>query len=152
MNKILAMKFNWGTGIFIFLILFLMAAAVFIIFAVRQDVNLVHKNYYEKGVDYSEQMNVISRSSEYKNAIEIVNLDKYLVVDIKEYLSLKIDSGQIVLYRPSDSKRDVIIPVEKQSSKITIPKNNLIHGRYILKFYWYHEGLKFELDKPVNIQ
>ena len=59
------MKFNWGTGIFMFLALFLLASAAFIIFAVRQDVNLVHKDYYEKGVDYTEQMNVNSRSTEF---------------------------------------------------------------------------------------
>ena len=48
------MKFNWGTGIFTFIIIFLLLCVAFIIFAVRQGVNLVHDDYYEKGVDYSE--------------------------------------------------------------------------------------------------
>ena len=52
------MKFNWGTGILVFLILFLSASAVFIFFAMRQDVNLVHEDYYEQGVDYSAQMDI----------------------------------------------------------------------------------------------
>ena len=63
------MKFNWGTGILIFLILFLMAAAVFIGFAMRQDVNLVHEDYYEKGVDYERQMNAEARSVVYRDSV-----------------------------------------------------------------------------------
>ncbi len=55
------MKFTWGTGIFIFLILFLLAAAFFIGFAMRQDVNLVHEDYYERGVEYTEHMRTNSR-------------------------------------------------------------------------------------------
>ena len=65
------MKFNWGTGILIFLILFLLGSAAFIVFAFRQDVNLVHKDYYEKGVDYTQQMNTNSRSAEFENDVNV---------------------------------------------------------------------------------
>ncbi len=146
------MKFNWGTGIFIFLILFLLACTAFMIFAARQGVNLVHKDYYEKGVDYSEQMNVDARSVQYRDAFEIINTEKYLVVEIEKSLSLKIDSGNLILFRPSDSKKDVFKIVEKQTSKITFQKGDLVYGRYILKFYWYSDGLKYEVRRPVNVQ
>ncbi len=48
------MKFHWGTGILIFLILFLLAAGFFIAFAMRQERDLVHEDYYERGVDHSD--------------------------------------------------------------------------------------------------
>ncbi len=146
------MKFNWGTGIFIFLILFLLAAAGFIVFAFNQDVNLVHKDYYEKGVNYTEQMNVDARSVQYKNGFKISNTDKYLIVSLDEPLSAKIDSGSLILFRPSDSKYDIFMPVEKQATAIRFSKSVLISGRYILKFSWYSEGLKYEVDKPVSVQ
>lgn len=146
------MKFNWGTGILIFLILFLLACTAFMIFAARQGINLVHKNYYERGVNYTEQMAVDARSVSYKNAFSISNTDKFLVVEIEKSLSLKIDSGNLILFRPSDSKQDVFKTVEKQTSKITFQKGDLVHGRYILKFYWYSDGLKYEVHRPVNVQ
>ena len=83
------MKFNWGTGIFIFLALFLLGSAVFIIFAVRQDVNLVHKDYYEKGVDYTEQMNVNARSSEYKDNISVSTQGDFLQLTIENSYLIK---------------------------------------------------------------
>lgn len=146
------MKFNWGTGILIFLILFLAACAVFITFAMRQDVNLVHKDYYEKGVDYTEQMNVNTRSLPFKNDFKVTNQNDFLVVDIEESLSVKIDSGKVLMFRPSNSKQDILFDLKANSSSITLPKENLITGRYILKIYWYSNGLKYEIDRDVNVE
>jgi hypothetical protein len=146
------MKFNWGTGIVIFLILFLAACATFIIFAMRQDVNLVHKDYYEKGVDYSAEMNVNSRSAHFSSKIQVGSNDEYLLISFEEPLAANIDSGKVLFYRPSNSKQDVIFPMVFSDNNIKIPKENLISGRYILKLSWYSDGLKYEIDKEVNIQ
>lgn len=146
------MKFNWGTGIFIFLILFVAGGIGFVIFTLQFDVNLVHKDYYEKGVDYSEQMRIDVRSATFNNAIQINSDNKFLVMNIEESLSAKIDSGHVLLFRPSDSKRDINIQVEKNSSSISFSKNDLIKGRYILIFSWYSDGIKYEIDRQVNIQ
>ena len=68
------MKFNWGTGILLFLILFLIAAGIFIAFAMRQSVDLVHEDYYERGVDHTSQMEVEKRSAPYQQAIHAIQL------------------------------------------------------------------------------
>ena len=146
------MKWNWGTGIFIFLVLFLMACAAFIIFAMQQDVNLVHKDYYEKGVNYSEQMNVNARSKQYFNSIQTQLQNEYLRIDFEPSLAAKIDSGNVLLYRPSNSKQDIYLPLSLSDNSIFISKSKLVAGRYILKLNWYSGGLKYEIDKPVNIQ
>ena len=146
------MKFDWGTGIFIFLALFLLGSAAFIVFAFRQDVNLVHKDYYEKGVDYTEQMKVNARSVPYKDNFSVLLQDDFLKLAIEESLAAKIDSGSVLLFRPSNSKKDVTIPIKKSIKLVQIPKSDLIHGRYILKILWFSDGLKYEIDQPVNIQ
>jgi hypothetical protein len=146
------MKFNWGTGILLFLILFLAACAVFITFAFRQDVNLVHKDYYEKGVDYTEQMNVNARSLPFKNDFKIINQKDFLVVNIEESISTKIDSGKVLMFRPSNSKQDIWYELKSNTGILNLPKENLVSGRYILKIYWYSNGLKYEIDQDVNVE
>jgi len=146
------MKFNWGTGILIFLILFLLACAAFIIFAMRQDVNLVHKDYYEKGVDHTDKMNVDARSTQFGDKIQIDYTNEYLLIRFEESMVASIDSGKVLLYRPSSSKQDALFPMIFSENVIKIPKENLISGRYILKLSWYSEGLKYDIDKPVNFQ
>lgn len=145
------MKFNWGTGIFVFLTLFLLAASAFIIFAFKQNVNLVHKDYYQKGVDYTEQMNIDARSAKYLNSIQTYMADDYLVIDFDESLTIDTDSVNALFFRPSDSKRDVIFLLDHADNKLKIPKQSLISGRYILKVYWYSGGLKYAVEKTVNI-
>ncbi len=146
------MKINWGTGILLFMILFLMAAGGFIYFAAQQGINLVHKDYYEKGVDYTQRMETDARSVRYRNAFKISNSANAFVVNVEKSVSDKIDSGSVILFRPSDSGKDIQMTVKPKTSEIRFPKKNLIHGRYILKFSWYSEGLKYEIDRPVNVQ
>jgi hypothetical protein len=145
------MKFHWGTGILIFLILFLLACGLFIAFAMRQEVSLVHEDYYEKGVDHSQQMMVEARSAQFKNDIGTRFRESALLIDIKSSLSARMDSAHFHLYRPSDSTYDIESPFEAGDSPFIIPGEELISGRYILKVYWTWEGLKYEVDQTVFI-
>lgn len=146
------MKFNWGTGIFLFLVLFLAGSAAFIIFASRQTVNLVHKDYYEKGVDYSEEIRVKARSKEFIEALNIQSGNESLQITIDPSVAAKIDSGSMYLYRPSDSKRDITFTMEPRTSQVAFRKSDLSNGRYILKFTWYSNGTKYQIQQPVNVQ
>lgn len=146
------MKFNWGTGILIFLIVFLLAAAAFIIFAMRQDVNLVHKDYYEKGVDYTEQMNVISRSEPYNEKITVKQDETGLLIAIDSALAATIDSGKVLMYRPSGGNQDLEYLLEKPVSNVFISSDKLIGGRYILKSQWFTGGTRYETEQPVIVQ
>ena len=146
------MKFNWGTGILLVLVLFLAASATFIIFALNQDVNLVHKDYYEKGVDYSEQMKVISRSEPFAGKIETHIAETGLQIRLDSLLTTEIDSGKIVLYRPSGKDFDLEFQMEKNKTDFQFAAENLIGGRYILKVSWFADGLKYEVDKQVVVE
>jgi len=145
------MKFNWGTGILIFLILFLMAAAVFIGFAMRQDVNLVHEDYYEKGVDYETQMNAEARSVIYRDSIESHFEGQFLWVTFHGSQQLQMDSANVLLYRPSSSSLDLHVPFDFREGVLKIPGSELYSGRYILKLSWYREGKKYEVDKAIQV-
>jgi len=145
------MKFNWGTGILIFLILFLLACGLFIGFAMRQDVSLVHEDYYEKGADHSQQMLVDARSAQYKNAIGTQINQELLLIKIEPALVEKMDSARFHLYRPSDSKYDIQSHFEASQSPLSIPRDELISGRYILKVYWIWDKLNYEIDQTVFI-
>jgi hypothetical protein len=145
------MKFNWGTGILIFLILFLMAAGFFIAFAMRQEVNLVHDDYYERGVDYEAQMKAEARSAALADSIQTYFENQSLVIDLSYLKTIKVDSGQVLLYRPSSRSLDLKMPLNYSSGSISIPGDQLVRGRYILKLNWYSEGLKYEVDKAVQI-
>ena len=145
------MKFNWGTGILIFLILFLSACAVFIVFAMRQDVNLVHDDYYEKGVDYTNQMEVEARSIEYFDSIQTFEENGSFLVQFESNLALSIDSGNLLMFRPSSSSLDLNMPFNLSGNTLYISREDLVPGRYILKLSWFSGGLEYQVDKTISI-
>jgi len=135
------MKFNWGTGIFIFMALFLTAAAVFIVFAYRQNIDLVHDDYYERGVDHTNQMEIDARSAK----------DEALVIGFSKLLEMPVDSANLLLYRPSDSKLDIDLPLDVSQSSWAVSREDLSSGRYILDLTWYSGGLQYEVRKDVIV-
>jgi len=145
------MKFNWGTGILIFLILFLVAAGFFIAFAMRQEVNLVYEDYYEKGVDHEAQMKAEARSVVFGDSVQTFFEEDFLVLNLSHLESIKIDSGHVLLYRPSSRSLDLKIPLDVSEVFLRIPGDLLVRGRYILKLNWYSEGLKYEVDKAISV-
>jgi hypothetical protein len=146
------MKFNWGTGIFIFLALFLMAAAAFIIFAVRQDINLVHRDYYERGTDYTSQMETRARSARFEPLVNISDEKDSLRIVFPEELTGIIDSGNVLFYRPSDSKLDLTFPLKVVQNVFTATKANTVSGRYIIEVQWFTQEKKYEVKKTVILQ
>ncbi|PID91888.1 MAG: hypothetical protein CSA96_06030 [Bacteroidetes bacterium] len=145
------MKFNWGTGILLFLILFLLASAAFIAFALRQEINLVHEDYYEKGVDYNEQMQVKARSAPYLNAIKAGADEAYFRIDISEELKSKLDTIAYRLYRPSNSKLDLQAWAPAADFPLGIPLSELVAGRYYLSLEWRYNGLRYEVEQAVFV-
>lgn len=145
------MKFNWGTGILIFLIAFLLACAFFIAFAMRQNVSLVHEDYYERGVDHSTQMELEERSAPYRDAVKAIQSDGSLQISLIDSIAVLSDSARIHLYRPSDQKLDLRYPYEPSRGALVIPREKLTEGRYILTLRWYSGGLSYEVGQPVSI-
>jgi hypothetical protein len=145
------MKFNWGTGILIFLIAFLLAAAFFITFAMRQNVSLVHEDYYERGVDHTTQMELEERSAPYRKAVRASQQNGSLQISLTDSVAIQVDSARIQLYRPSDQKMDLNYPFDPKRGALVIPAERLVAGRYILTMTWYSGGLTYEVGQPVNI-
>ena len=142
-------KFNWGTGIFLFLTLFVTACGIFIYFAFSQDVNLVHKEYYEKGVNYTDQMDMDARSVEFQNQVSVLeDLEKFTIKFAPE-LAPNIESGTVLFYYPAGSSHDILVNLDAENKTVSILKSDLLFGRYEVKINWISDELKYEVVKTI---
>ena len=146
------MKFNFGTGIFVFMMLFMTAIITFVIFAHRQDVNLVHENYYEKGVDHTRQMQKGARSSEFYDKIDISDDGNYIRIVFSAGLASIIEEGTVTYFRPSDHLKDIIKPLVLRGNVFIGEKDQLIPGRYIVKINWKVNNADYEIDKQLIVK
>ncbi len=145
------MKFSWGTGILIFLIMFLTACGIFIVFAVSQKNSLVHKNYYERGADYSRQMEINKRSVKYQKTIYFQDKAQQISISFPDNFSEDLKTGEILFFRPSDISKDLKVEMKPIKNIQLVDKINLIKGRYLVKFSWQSDA-EYYIEKELFVK
>ena len=138
------MKFNWGTGIFIFIILFFIAIFSFVFYTTTHEVNLVEQSYYPRGLEYDAQQEKMNNTAGLAQKIRFEKSKEVLRILFPDFLNEDSVSGTIRLYRPSDYKKDILfnIQLDSASSQI-IPAEGLLPGKYIIKVDWSHMGINY---------
>ncbi len=144
------MKISWGTGLAIWLVIFVLSILTFVAFAFAQDVNLVHEEYYQKGVDFDNERNKRERGLAEENQFTIEQNREQVTVSINKDFFLLLKDVELYFYRPSDRHQDKRISFESES--ISILKSELIKGRYTLNMSWQKDGKEFLLEKYLYIK
>lgn len=146
------MKLNWGNSIFLFLTLFVMLGIAFVVFSLSKSNDLVTTDYYEKGADYSRQMEVAGRSAVYNDSIRVLNQNKNVVVRFAPAINQMTDTMQVYFYRPSDKKLDFNYEGLLNTDSLIIKKEYLTGGRYKVKFLWYYNRESYQVEKEFFIE
>ena len=133
------MKFNWGHGILIFILLFLAVITAFVVFALFQSQDLVSEDYYDKGADYSNQVAINQRSEIYRDSIKIINEDGEIYVKLSKTLAASGDTLRMYFYRPSDKKQDFSMNC-LMSDLVSLPADRFRPGHYEVKLSWTRGG------------
>ena len=146
------MKWNWGTGIFIVIVLFLGACVVFIIYSQHQKWSLVEEDYYPRELRHEEKLVKMRNANALTMQLQ-VKLDKSnLIVLFPADFRGRVLAGTIDIYRPSDEKLDVILPVAADTALIQlVPLSKLSKGRYVVKVDWTSEGKDYFKEQDVFI-
>jgi hypothetical protein len=145
------MKFNWGHGILIFILLFLAVIATFVIFALFQSQDLVSEDYYDKGASYSDQIDINQRSEIYRDSIKIVNEGEEIRIMLSKTLAVLGDSLHMYFYRPSDKLQDFRMNC-LMSDAISLPVSRFSPGHFVVKLSWTHGEKLYNVNKDLNIK
>ncbi|MEI6576160.1 MAG: FixH family protein [Bacteroidota bacterium] len=140
------MRFHWGHGIFSFIVLFFILTGIFLVWSQRQDFSLVEDNYYAKELKYQDVITQKTNTENLKEKISFRQNTSGVWVHFPALIKNKTISGNIHVYRPSDSKLDFSILVTPDTAQnLLIPAAKFAKGRYVIKLAW-------TLDKTVYYQ
>lgn len=139
---------SWGIRISILYIGF----ALFIIFMVwrsfGENIDLVTNDYYNKELEYNEQMEKTRRAGELIDKLNWKIVNSHLIL---EFPGLA-DGGTIVFQRPSDAKFDRSFTLSSSADSIlSIPINEFTKGMYRLKADWSMAGVTYYNEQVVVI-
>ena len=143
-------KINWGTGIFISYIAFMLLTILTAVYFMNQDVNLVTDDYYQQEIKYQDQIDKIERTNSLPEK-PVIDFDGVRVkVLFPESLFKKNVTGQIHFYRPSNPKLDFNIPLSLNENGIQfISTKQLTAGFWRLKLNWTMNGVEYFNEKEV---
>lgn len=139
------MKFTWGTGILIFLIIFVLFIGTFVVFAFQQDVNLVHKEYYQKGVDFDQERDRKNRGASQTHQVQVEQTDSKVKIQFNKQYFSQLKDVKIYFYRASDRHEDKRF--ELKQAELVLDKSDLIKGKYTLNISWIQDDEEYLLEK-----
>jgi hypothetical protein len=143
-------KWNWGTGITIFIILFVSFILWRVYKTTQHPVMLVEKDYYPKGLQYQQRIDERHNARLYKPKFLVYRQSEEVVI---HFPVLHPDTSRFTFFRPSDNRFDLSFPFRPDSLGLMhFPLQKFKKGKYILKIYWEEKGKKFYVEKSFNLQ
>lgn len=130
-------KFNWGTGIVIAMIVMVSGMIFLVSIALRQDYDLVEDDYYQKSVDYQQHIEQVKNTDALAEKIKFEQTANSLILKFPQVAAVSDYSGEIHFYSPVEADLDetVKLKLDEQFSQ-TISLTHLKSGRYTVKIDW----------------
>jgi len=145
-------KFNWGTGIFIVIALFLLANAVVIFKSLQQKNDLVTEEYYPQGLEYQKQIERFAKANALSSKISITETAQDLLITYPVEMKGKEIKGEVIFFRPSDENADFQDSIRFDSGMVQrVPLTKFMKGKYVAKFFWMMDGKEYANENTFRV-
>jgi len=146
------MKINWGTSIVIAIVAFMGFILFFVIKMStnnKYDYDLVTENYYKSELAFQEEIDKEQNLKLLSQPIQIEQKTEGISIVFPPELKPKDIQGIVFLYRPSNKKLDLEIPLSISSSILFLPKKDLVSGRWNIILDFTHQGIDYLVKKEI---
>jgi nitrogen fixation protein FixH len=131
------MKFNWGHGIFIGYVFFVVYILYFVFKSFSHDVDLVADDYYAQEVAFQDRIDQTSNAIKWDKDIQLEKVENGVRLSFSKEAKAEFSEGTIYFFRASDEKMDIRLPITlNQQGEFTIPYQLLNDGRYEAQLSW----------------
>ncbi|SMO45225.1 FixH family protein [Gracilimonas mengyeensis] len=147
-------KFNWGTGITLAIVVFVLATLSTVSYLISLEFYLVSENHYEEGVEYQETIDGIQNARNLEKQVLILFDEPSVSIKITFPEELRADSldGSVTFYRPNDSGLDKRFKLQlDENGQQFIPVGDFEEGRWKLTLEWKQDSLTYIDQKNIFI-
>ncbi len=143
------MKFNWGTGIALFYIAFVLFWVGNLIFSATIPINLVEEDYYAQEIKFQDKIEMQKNTQKLKEQPILQYADNAFLIKLPSEFKRGDIKGDLHFYRPSDSKLDKVYPLALTAANSQVfDVSTLKEGVWKAKLSWesgekayYHETM-----------
>lgn len=147
-------KLDWGKGIFIAIVVFIIGIMSMVSYIISLDFYLVNNNHYEEGVEYQGTIDGKLRADSLGNPVVILFDEERIALKVMfpEEIMEKAQEGTINLYRPNDSALDRKMPIEFSAGNTQIiPMERMPKGKWVLTINWIMDDKEYIEEKVIII-
>lgn len=135
---------NWGKKIILAYVIFILGIGSFVFISMRQKIDLVTENYYEKEIKYQDEIDKKNRVHILNEKVTISKNNNELQIIFPDKLSP--ESGEILFYRPSDKSQDKILNLERGMKEQKFKIENFQMGLWKVKINWKSTGTEYMVE------
>lgn len=137
---------NFGKGIFIAFVLFAGFMATLVVVCVKQDISLVTQNYYQEELKHQHKIDKIVNVGDLTEK-PIISFQKgEIQINFSDFN--KIDTGQLIIMRPSDPSLDESFSLESNDTKSQSFKlSRWYPGLYRVSMTWKMGAKEYYIEK-----
>lgn len=147
-------KFNWGSGIVLAVVVFMIGTLSMVSYFISLDFYLVSNDHYEQAVEYQDTIDKKQRAENLKNPVVVLFDEPTVSIKLifpKEILSDSL-SGNITFYRPNNPDLDHRFKLQiDEDGRQIIPVSELEKGRWKLTLEWKQDSLFYLDEKNIFI-
>lgn len=153
MNHPVKSRNPWPIAIIAFFILFATFLATFVVWALGQKQDLVTENYYENEVRYQEQLDRLNRTQAQAGQTAVTfDAARNCIVISLPVAQAQGASGRIHLYRPSNAKLDLEVPLAINAGGMqTLDAKAMAAGLWKVRIEWIVNGQEYFFDQAVVV-
>jgi nitrogen fixation protein FixH len=144
----------WPIGIIFFFAVLVSSMAVWITVALRNDMDLVRKDYYEQEILFQKQIDRVRRTAALGGTVKL-ELDAAtagLFLQLPPDQAVSGVRGKVQLYRPSDARLDWELPLAvDREGRQTVDVSALALGLWNVQVHWTANGEEFFYGKQIVI-
>ncbi|NOX38429.1 MAG: FixH family protein [Calditrichaeota bacterium] len=140
----------WPLGIALTLMGFLGFLFGLLFYLSGQRFDLVTENYYEKGLQYEEQIQRILRTRALGDVVSLQHdpVARSLTIQFNHDVPHQAVQGKIVFYRPSNAALDFTLPLQLDSTGVQVlDTSRLARGMWTVKLEWEVDGVSYYHEK-----
>lgn len=143
---------NWGVRIVILYSGFVAMIVLLVSLTMRENVDLVAKDYYEQELKYQDRIDQIERTRLLNEQLTWETKDGVIAFDFPEAFSAKDLQGKISFFMPADATKDKEWPVQvNEQGMQEIPLNGLSKGVYKMQVFWNASGTDYYNEGVIRV-
>ena len=142
---------NWGKSIIVAFVLFGSFIATLVTVCMRQDANLVTKEYYKEELQYQNHIDRLAHTAMLDQK-PVLTIEGGYILKVTYRDFNKVSEGVIHLFRPSDPNMDKEFEFRKTNEDVQFfSTEGMSKGMYRARVRWKMQGEDFFLEQVIHL-